>query len=175
MKEDKTGSTEQMLDGLSALKDSAPKLRLDDYGELLEEFRDLEAKLASLQEEPTLRDKVALIVFPIFLEHVYDNADPEDWERLPNAVWSLTDELMVARDHEENRGSPEMRITPWFVCEFCFTKVLGSLPDGWDLVYQSAVCVPCQERVELDGGYGVVCGGAYAGDTPDPRTGGGGA
>jgi len=57
-----------------------------------------------------------------------------------------------------------------WVCEFCF-KVCNenNLPEMWDLVWQSAVCPECQERVKADGGYDVVKGGAYA-KGPDPRS-----
>lgn len=60
----------------------------------------------------------------------------------------------------------------WFrwVCEFCFRKSNHRmLPEGWDLVWQCAVCPDCQRRVAKDGGYTVVNGGAYANGKPDPR------
>jgi hypothetical protein len=61
------------------------------------------------------------------------------------------------------------KVFTW-VCEFCFrTVVTNVLPDSWKLVWQSAVCPKCQPKVERDGGYEVVCGGAYAGQRKDPR------
>ncbi|HEY3315211.1 MAG TPA: DUF5131 family protein, partial [Bacillota bacterium] len=57
---------------------------------------------------------------------------------------------------------------PW-LCEFCYKTHYGPrLPADWDLVWQSAVCPECQEKVKRDGGYGKVFCGAYA-TTPDPR------
>ena len=57
-----------------------------------------------------------------------------------------------------------------WVCEFCFrTSAAAQLPRDWLLVWQSAVCPHCQPRVQRDGGYAVVKGGAYAGARPDPR------
>lgn len=57
---------------------------------------------------------------------------------------------------------------PWF-CEFCYkTDYSNMLPSKWDLVWQSAVCPECQERVAKNGGYGVVPCGAYA-TKPEPR------
>lgn len=59
--------------------------------------------------------------------------------------------------------------TRW-VCEFCYRIFKGEiLADGWDLIWQSAVCPDCQKRVQEDGGYHVVKGGAYAGRKRDPR------
>jgi len=59
-----------------------------------------------------------------------------------------------------------------WVCEFCFeTSHANILPSGWDLVWQSAVCPICQKRVDRDGGYHRVKGGAYAGYRNDPRVG----
>ncbi|MFH5805148.1 hypothetical protein [Alienimonas sp. DA493] len=58
---------------------------------------------------------------------------------------------------------------PW-VCEFCFrTTDADPLPADWKFAWQSAICPECQPRVREDGGYMVVCGGAYAGDRIDPR------
>ncbi|HUW34212.1 MAG TPA: hypothetical protein VM223_21605 [Planctomycetota bacterium] len=55
------------------------------------------------------------------------------------------------------------------ICEFCFRAFYGQeLPKEWDFVWQSAVCPDCRERVQREGGYGVVKGGAYA-TIPDPR------
>jgi len=57
-----------------------------------------------------------------------------------------------------------------WICEFCFKKSYQRfLPDGWEWVWQSAVCPSCRKRVEKDGGYNVVKGGAYA-KVPDPRS-----
>lgn len=57
---------------------------------------------------------------------------------------------------------------PW-LCEFCYKTVYNNiLPADWDLVWQSAVCPDCRERVAEDGGYWEVPCGAYA-DKPDPR------
>ena len=64
---------------------------------------------------------------------------------------------------------PKKRYWKW-VCEFCFKQSNHfMLPAGWDLVWQSAVCPDCQNRVANDGGYFVVKGGAYAGTRRDPR------
>ena len=58
-----------------------------------------------------------------------------------------------------------------WICEFCFRKAYTNvLPRGWDLVWQSAVCPKCVERVKEDGGYAVVKGGAYANGKRDPRS-----
>ncbi len=60
---------------------------------------------------------------------------------------------------------------PAWVCEFCYVCVMdGDLPKGWDLVWQSAVCPSCQERVKRDGGYMKVGGGAYSEERTDPRS-----
>lgn len=57
-----------------------------------------------------------------------------------------------------------------WVCEFCFKQTnRNQLPADWDWVWQSAVCPGCRERVQRDGGYNVVKGGAYAGGRTDPR------
>lgn len=57
-----------------------------------------------------------------------------------------------------------------WICFFCFTYAqYRNLPDDWDLVWQSAVCPECQKRVQADGGYAVVVGGAYSDGKPDPR------
>lgn len=59
---------------------------------------------------------------------------------------------------------------PAWTCEFCHAVLLsGNLPTQWDLVFQSAVCPSCRARVEKDGGYAVVKGGAYSEGRPDPR------
>lgn len=56
-----------------------------------------------------------------------------------------------------------------WICEFCFKRIyVNFLPTDWDLVWQSAVCPECQEKVRNDGGYGIVKGGAYA-TSKDPR------
>lgn len=53
-------------------------------------------------------------------------------------------------------------ITNW-ICEFCFKVYDGDrLPDDWDFIFQSAVCPECKPKVQVDGGYQVVKGGAYA-------------
>ena len=58
-----------------------------------------------------------------------------------------------------------------WICEFCFrTSNESQLPASWDWVWQSAVCPQCQRLVALEGGYGVVKGGAYAYGKPDPRS-----
>jgi hypothetical protein len=58
-----------------------------------------------------------------------------------------------------------------WVCEFCFKQSNHHrLPEKWELVWQSAVCPDCQKRVEKDGGYAVVKGGAYAKGKIDPRS-----
>jgi hypothetical protein len=57
-----------------------------------------------------------------------------------------------------------------WICEFCYTMLFTDrLPDGWDWIYQSAVCPECRERVAQAGGYHVVVAGAYA-EGPDPRS-----
>lgn len=57
-----------------------------------------------------------------------------------------------------------------WVCEFCFKiSKRNRLPAKWDFILQSAVCPQCQRRVQSDGGYGVVKGGAYANGKRDPR------
>lgn len=62
-----------------------------------------------------------------------------------------------------------MPLLGW-ICEFCYARYFGDvLPPEWDWIYQSAVCPVCRVRVQQDGGYHVVVGGAYAGDEPDPR------
>ena len=43
-----------------------------------------------------------------------------------------------------------------WICEFCYKPADGDLPPEWDLVWQSAVCPECQQRVKEDGGYAVV-------------------
>ena len=59
---------------------------------------------------------------------------------------------------------------PAWTCEFCHTVLLtGNLPTQWEIVFQSAVCPSCRARVEKDGGYHVVHGGAYAEGRSDPR------
>lgn len=56
-----------------------------------------------------------------------------------------------------------------WICEFCYKTINSQfLPDDWDLVWQSAVCPECQEKVKCDGGYTLVKLGAYA-KVPDPR------
>jgi hypothetical protein len=56
-----------------------------------------------------------------------------------------------------------------WICEFCFKMLTcDRLPDSWDRALQSSICPECQPRVERDGGYAVVPGGAYA-EGPDPR------
>jgi len=59
---------------------------------------------------------------------------------------------------------------PWkWICEFCFRLLyVDQLLDGWDFVWQSAVCPECRQRVAHDGGYAVVPGGKYA-TSSDPR------
>jgi len=58
-----------------------------------------------------------------------------------------------------------------WVCEFCFRVIHHRvLPANWAFLWQSAVCPKCVERVRQDGGYGVVKGGAYAGNRRDPRS-----
>lgn len=74
---------------------------------------------------------------------------------------------------EQERGVGDVgRRFPWtWCCEFCYIVVLeGNLPKDWDLVWQSAVCPNCQNRVEADGGYAVVKGGAYSDGRTDPRS-----
>jgi len=57
-----------------------------------------------------------------------------------------------------------------WICEFCFKKSYQNiLPRKWDWAWQSAVCPSCRERVQKDGGYHIVKGGAYANGKPDPR------
>lgn len=57
-----------------------------------------------------------------------------------------------------------------WVCEFCHETTPGDvLPPEWDWVFQSAVCPSCRVKVQADGGYHVVKGGAYAEGRPDPR------
>lgn len=56
-----------------------------------------------------------------------------------------------------------------WVCEFCFrTSDAQPLPEGWELVWSSAVCPECLERVGREGGIYVVPVGAYARGS-DPR------
>ena len=58
---------------------------------------------------------------------------------------------------------------PRWICEFCYTRAyVDHLPESWQLVFQSAVCIDCAKRVANDGGFSVVKGGAYA-EVPDPR------
>ena len=58
---------------------------------------------------------------------------------------------------------------PSWICEFCYRPYYGdNLQDNWDIVWQSAVCPECQERVMNDGGYMKVVGGAYSFGA-DPR------
>lgn len=58
---------------------------------------------------------------------------------------------------------------PQWLCEFCYMRAYTDrLPLSWEWVWQSAVCPDCATRVQGDGGYAVVKGGAYA-EVPDPR------
>lgn len=67
-------------------------------------------------------------------------------------------------------GASRPAPAPIWVCEFCFdVSYMPILPAHWDLVWQCAVCTRCQKRVQQDGGYGVVKGGAYAEGKADPR------
>ena len=58
-----------------------------------------------------------------------------------------------------------------WVCEFCFKQINNKiLPSSWDLVWQSAVCPCCKEKVAKNGGYGVVkCGSFAPSGRSDPR------
>jgi len=58
-----------------------------------------------------------------------------------------------------------------WICEFCYAtppiNLDGRLPGDWALVWQCAICPPCQKRLERDGRLEMKCG-AYA-TIPDPR------
>lgn len=58
-------------------------------------------------------------------------------------------------------------LSDW-ICEFCYKPADGDLPPSWKLMWQSAVCPDCQEKVAQKGGYGAVVGGAFA-FGKDPR------
>lgn len=58
---------------------------------------------------------------------------------------------------------------PQRVCEFCYrTDPAATLPDGWDLVWQSAVCDKCIKRGALKQQH-TLKGGAWADGKADPR------
>lgn len=64
-------------------------------------------------------------------------------------------------------------LVPWlklgWVCELCHRRDTSrSLPDGWELVLQSAVCHECRELARVNGGIMNAYGGMFA-QGPDPR------
>ena len=58
-----------------------------------------------------------------------------------------------------------------WVCELCHRQSnRKTLPDGWDLCWQSAICPSCQRKAIRDGIALPNCmGGQYANGKPDPR------
>jgi hypothetical protein len=64
-------------------------------------------------------------------------------------------------------------VRPWWkwVCELCYRQSnRKTLPAGWDLCWQSAICPACQRKAIGDGIALPNCrGGQYAKGKPDPR------
>ena len=81
------------------------------------------------------------------------------------ATWEITSRAKIAVVSCQQWIQAQMPKKQWWkwVCEFCFKKSnLNDLPDGWDLVWDCAVCPNCQKSLEKDSGHAIVKGGAYA-------------
>lgn len=90
-------------------------------------------------------------------------------DECPGPGMLLRDHLAALRALVATQGEALRAARPKWICEFCYERAYTStLPASWDLIWQSAVCHDCRTRVEQDGGYSIVVGGAYA-EVPDPR------
>jgi hypothetical protein len=38
-----------------------------------------------------------------------------------------------------------------WICELCYKPVVGNLPNDWELVWGSAMCPDCMNKVKLSG------------------------